>query len=370
MFRLIFAARLSNRPRHASIRTRPRRSRLGWLVPLLLAPCAAVGDVPGELRSELHSRDVVGKTFVACDSLNCAIDDREDAHVCLEGLSWPAAPFEVACQPPQSWRYDCLLRFPSAFSTGNAQNDRVACEWHFARDAQNRTIRAPAVVVVHESGRDMTVGRIFAYALSRQGLHAVLVQLPGYGLRRSEKKGPPQAAALITLLRQAVADVRRARDAVTVLPSVDAAHVTLQGTSLGGFVGATTAGLDRGFDAVFLMLAGGDLFSILQTGQRDAQKLRQQLQQEGYADQRLRDLVYRIEPLRLAHRLDPQTTWLFSGQHDDVVPLKNAQLLADAARLDDQHHVVLAADHYSGVARIPEMIARMCQEIGKMREGR
>ena len=46
--------------------------------------------------------------------------------------------------------------------------------------------RARAVVVVHESGRGMTVGRVIARGLHSHGLHAFMLHLPGYGARRVE----------------------------------------------------------------------------------------------------------------------------------------------------------------------------------------
>jgi len=50
---------------------------------------------------------------------------------------------------------------------------------------------------------------------------------------------------LLPTLQQAIADVRRARDAVVALPVVDSV-VGVQGTGLSGFVTATVAGLDDG----------------------------------------------------------------------------------------------------------------------------
>ncbi|MEZ6107250.1 MAG: hypothetical protein R3B96_14300 [Pirellulaceae bacterium] len=42
-------------------------------------------------------------------------------------------------------------------------NDLVAMEWYVARDLEGRPLdHAPAVVVVHESGRGMEVGRVIA----------------------------------------------------------------------------------------------------------------------------------------------------------------------------------------------------------------
>ena len=168
---------------------------------------------------------------------------------------------------------------------------------------------------------------------------------------------------LLTLLRQAIADVRRARDAVAALPEVAEAPVALQGTSLGGFVVATTGGLDRAFQPVFIMLAGGNLYELFQHGQREVAQARRELERQGLTGERLRELLWPIEPLRLAHRLDPQHTWLFTAEQDQVVPLAHAEALARAARLDRQHHIRFPADHYTGIIYFPGILQRVNDEI-------
>ncbi|MEZ6107251.1 MAG: hypothetical protein R3B96_14305 [Pirellulaceae bacterium] len=45
-----------------------------------------------------------------------------------------------------------------------------------------------------------------------------MIQMPGYGKRRSSE--PRDDSAWLHAMRQAIADVRRARDAVAVLPTV------------------------------------------------------------------------------------------------------------------------------------------------------
>jgi cephalosporin-C deacetylase-like acetyl esterase len=160
-----------------------------------------------------------------------------------------------------------------------------------------------------------------------------------------------------------VADIRRARDAVAALPGVDAARICLQGTSLGGFVATTAASLDRGFAETFIMLAGADLPAVLANGRKEAAQVRARLAAAGMTAAEVRDTLHAIEPLRLAHRLAPDRTWLYSGRFDDVVPPRNAALLAAAAGLDERHHVQLAADHYTGVLYLPVVLAQMAERI-------
>ena len=216
------------------------------------------------LSAFLHAEDAGlkdGSAFEARDTLDCGTDSNADAAACLDGLKWTCAPFTVRCQPAESGLGDWLMRFPTPFPSGDATNDLVAMEWYQARDEKGEPMRAPAVVVVHESGRGMVAGRIFARSLQAQGFHTFLIHLPGYGARTSAFTG--DVKRMLPGLRQGIADVRRARDVVAALPLIDTTRIALQGTSLGGFVAATVAGLDRGFDKSFILLAGGNLAEVL-----------------------------------------------------------------------------------------------------------
>ena len=306
-------------------------------------------------------RDVYGKTFEARDTLAITPDASEDANECLQGLAWEAAPFKVTCERAERWQYDVLVRFESPRPSGDAKVDSVAAEWSWARDAEGELITAPALIVIHESGRDMTVGRLIAQLLSRAGLHTFLVQLPGYDLRRSGSMD--ETEAMLRLWQQGIADVRRARDAAASLPAVDGNHIGVQGTSLGGFIGTLAAGIDNRFDSVFLLLSGADLYSVLQHGDRDAEKTRRRLAEAGYEGEKLKNALYAVEPHRIAHRIAPDRTWLFSANRDTVVPPRNAQILADRIELERTHHVVLDADHYSGIIHLPKVILQIRGEV-------
>jgi dienelactone hydrolase len=300
--------------------------------------------------------------YSARDSLAPQADDSADARACLDNLCWKPGAFEVTVEPTNDPAMHAFVRFPSPRPNGVEQNDRVALEWYAAKNDAGELIDAPAVVVVHESGSNMEVGRLFAKAFHAQGLHAFMIQLPFYGLRRPAGMRPDGRHVEPTM-KQGIADVRRARDAVSVLPHVDKTNIALQGTSLGGFVAATTAGLDRGFTSVHIMVAGGDLYELVANGKREAGKLREMLAEAGYSGDKLRDLFAQVEPNRLAHRLDKEHTWLYSATRDQVVPPAHAFSFAKAAGLDDEHHIRLWADHYTGIVYMPVVVEGMAKKI-------
>ena len=156
-------------------------------------------------------------------------------------------------------------------------------------------------------------------------------------------------------------DARRAKDAVSAIPTVDTTRISLQGTSLGGFVTATTAGLDQAYHRVIVFLAGGDLYSVLMEGKKESAKVRDELTKSGMSESEVRMMLSSIEPLRIAHRIDPSRTWLFSALYDDVVPPRNAKLFAAAAHLDSNHHMEMQANHYSGVIYLPMVTQQMAE---------
>lgn len=297
--------------------------------------------------------------FEAFDSLNVGEEATADAKLCLDGLKWTPVEFSVRLENAQKECGDWLVRFQSAKLSGNVTNDCVAMEWYQAKDESGQPMTAPAAVIVHESGSGMTVGRMVARSLRAKGIHTFMMQLPYYGLRRGPE-GRPHGTQLVEALKQGIADARRAKDAVSVMPLVDNTRISLQGTSLGGFVTATTAGLDQAYHSVFVLLAGGDLYSVLMEGKRDPAKLRSDLMKSGLNEEELRSILNCVEPLRLAHRIDPSRIWMFTGKYDDVVPSRNSKLLADAAHIDPSHHFEMLADHYSGVIFLPMVTQQMC----------
>lgn len=322
------------------------------IIPLLCATFVVAGEraVP------------IGKSFSASDTLPAPADSSSDALDCLKVLSWTPGAFEVQCEESMQDGVHAVVRFPTARPLGNEQSDRVAIEWYAVTDESGDLTPAPAVVVVHESGSGMTVGRIVAQGLRERGMHALMLQLPYYGLRRPPGQ-KPQGQNIAYLMGQGVSDARRALDAVKVLPGIERERVSLLGISLGGFISATTAGLDGQFDQVFILLAGGNLPELIATGERETAQLRELLAQQGYTGEKMKQLVNQMEPNRLAHRIPKDRLWLYSATHDNVVPPSSSESFAKAAGLDPSHHCKMLANHYSGILFMPAILDDVVRRI-------
>ncbi len=323
----------------------------------LLITCFHCSALQRAVAEPLPPTQVIpGLTLTAKDTLETKGEPDAAVAECLAGLAWKPATFNVRCVG-KTEQADWLIRFPSPLPSGDAVNDDVAMEWYVARDQNKEPIKAPAVIVVHESGRGMMAGKVVCNGLRNNHFHAFLVHLPGYGERTSEFTADTKA--MLPGLRQAIGDVRRARDAAAALPNVDASSISLQGTSLGGFVAATAAGLDRGFDRVFILLAGGDLAQVILTGEKDAAGIRKRLLAAGITEHGIRAQTNTVEPLRIASRINPQRTWLFSGRDDEVVPPVCSDAWAKAAQLPQDHHEIMPVGHYTAAFLFPSVMGQI-----------
>jgi hypothetical protein len=304
------------------------------------------------------SASAAEKTFEATDTPRAWSDKRPETEALLERIAFEPSTFEVRCTSTPGLPYDALVRFDSPAPTGQRWVDEVVLRWYAARDEQGEPLRAPAVLVVHTLHPGMVIADRIARIFARRGLHAFMIELPGFGQRWDGSRQHPGVTAL-EHGQQAIADCLRARDAIAALPNIADGPVGLQGTSLGGFVAATAGGVETAFDPVVLLISGGDGFGTLTNGKHDALRLRLALESKGYRGDALRDLLDPVEPLHVAHRLDPRRTWLISARDDMTIPRAGADALARQVGLDDEHRRWVHANHYTILVLLPAIADHM-----------
>lgn len=329
----------------------------------------------GPARSEAAALEL---TFEASDSVGVLQDDALMADRALRSLAWEGGAFEVTVRDTPGRDYDARITFASPKPNGDTGIDQVVLRWY--RPAPGISALAPeikqagaeqtlpAVLLVHTLHPDLPVATLLARGLRQRGVHAFVIELPGYASRAGAQRKMTGVTTLVNA-GQAVSDCRRAYDVIRALNDAEAANIdgdriAIQGTSLGSFVATSAAALDGCFNQTFLFLSGGDGVEILETGQKDAFHVRGALQHYGYTGDKLRALIDPVEPLHIAHRLDPTTTWMFNARFDTVVPAKNADLLADAIGLDVSHHVWMNGNHYTAFLLLPGVLDRIKKEIG------
>jgi len=297
-----------------------------------------------------------GFNFRATDTLRLTSDDTTDTTAMIRDLAWTPGVFDVAARTTDS-HADATLRFPSPRPIGHRVSDRVSLDWHAARDCNGHLINAPAILVLDILQGGNIVSNFIARHFARKGIHGFTMHMPFTGERRdpSEKY---DWNYFLPSLRQSIADARRARDVIAGLPGVTG-KISVQGTSLGGFVATVTAALDNAFSRNIITLAGGDVFRILNEGRADAALVRERLRSVGFTDRKLRDELWRSEPLRVAHRLDRDHTWLLTARQDQVVFPRYSLKLADRAHLHLPQHRKFAGCHYTCLISAPWILGTM-----------
>lgn len=310
------------------------------------------------------------QTYQATDTLNLPTATSAPLTTLYNNLRYPNQTFTLRLVPSGPTPFTTtdapiLLRFPSPHTQTAKAANTVTLEYFPATTPVNPTPQAPAVLVLHSVFPRMSIGRAVARALAQRGIHAFMMHAPGFGLR--DIPGPRISTDFFTRQTIAVADARRAYDAIAALPQIDPTDIAILGVSLGAFVATHTAALDDTpvFANNFLILAGADLYTVITEGQRDAAHIRRSLLIAGIQDEKLRGLCDPLDPARVGPRLNPATTYLYSAKLDTVVPPKNAQALADAINFTDHpdHHTWLDADHYTTGLHIPWIVQHVANII-------
>jgi dienelactone hydrolase len=285
-------------------------------------------------------------------------------------LAQALKPYEVA-PAAYDWKMKLHVRghaggiydvtFPSPRVTKDECNNTVHGEYFVSE----RPGRRPTVIVLHILAGDYTAERVTCGALASEGIHAMLIMMPYYGPRRPpgfKLRATDDPQLLVAALQQAVTDVRRAAEWLGTRPEVDPDAIGLLGISLGGFVAATTAGVDGHFPRVVIVLAGGDLVKVLDNRSRETRQMRETAARKGFDTDRLRELLQPIEPLTFASRLKGSQVLMLNGRQDEVVPPICSKELAQAG---GTRILWYEATHYSMAWFIPDLLVKSAEFLGQ-----
>lgn len=207
------------------------------------------------------------------------------------------------------------------------------------------------IVVLPIQGGNYEVSTMLATWLARRGYQTIRFE------RRAEwLELDREITALPDIMRQFEADIRRGIDWWLAQPD-GPERLGLMGVSMGGVVGSVIAALDARIRATVLVIAGGDLPSILVNG-RDAELnvwRATVAKRMGVSEPDL------LPPLRACldahdnlHRCggrDPHTTLFFAARFDRVMPWANSRRLWEA--LGRPKRRILPCGHYSTMIFVP-----------------
>jgi dienelactone hydrolase len=191
-------------------------------------------------------------------------------------------------------------------------------------------------VVLHILGADFALSRFMAARLADRGVHALFVKLPYYG----ERRPPGLDRRMISVdldrsmltMRQGVCDVRRALAWLGSRPGVDPSRLGVAGISLGGIVSSLVASVDPSVSRAALLLAGGDLATVLwEMPEPEARRARDRWIAAGLTRDRLAELTRPVDPLTHAQGLRGKRVLMMAGRIDEVIPPASTLALWEAA---------------------------------------
>jgi dienelactone hydrolase len=215
------------------------------------------------------------------------------------------------------------LSFPSALKTDVPENNTVWCRFWQPKDGAKRR---PAAVLLHWLGGSFETLEIVGQRMGEQGIATLMLYMPGYGPRRPKDGGAREKPTnkdmdhMISAMRQAVLDVRRAGDWLARRPDVEPSRIGLVGISLGAVVGSLAAGVDDHFGRSVFLIGGGDLPAIVMHGSKETAAAKERLEKEGLTAEKLRGMWKDVEPLTFASRVRPEEILLINAEADEVIP--------------------------------------------------
>ncbi len=256
------------------------------------------------------------------------------------------------------------ITYPSPVVTPVEQNNTVPADYYLPEGIDPDAPPRPAVICMHILDGDFELVRIICSSLARRGIPAIMFKLPYYGERAIP--GGPEAMArqpeLFALaIDQALMDVRRTVDFLASRPEVNGERVGITGISLGGIVAGAAAGADVRIHRAALMLAGGDLMTIINHA-RETRTLKEMIARLP-GDQRaeIEQSIGRVDPLHFAPELRKRAqrgqVIMINAAEDEVIPPDCTKKLAQALGMSDQVTWFPGLGHYTAMAELPRALA-------------
>ncbi len=256
------------------------------------------------------------------------------------------------------------LTYPSPVVTALEQNNTVPADYYLPKgispaDAKNY----PAVICLHILDGNEPLTELMCSMLAKRGIPAIAFKLPYYG-SRGTSKGPEVLASDPKLFWNAVLqageDIRRTVDLLASRPEIDAKRIGISGISLGGIIAATAAGAEPRLNRAALILAGGDLPTIIHHA-RETRPLSLMLQKLPAAERKeVEKKILSADPLQFAPALRERAkagcVLMINAGDDEVIPHACTEKLANALGIADQVVWFKGLGHYTAVAELPRAL--------------
>jgi len=284
------------------------------------------------------------------------------------------APFEYRIESRQEGAGFVIYRltYPSPVVTPVPQNNTIPAEYYVPRAIRADDPGRPGVVCMHILDGDFVLARMTCSMLASHGIPAIMFKLPYYD-ERGLPEGPRALAAdpsrFVDALSQGLQDVRRTADVLASRPEVDPARIGITGISLGGIVAAVSAGVEPRFQRAMLILAGGDLNTIIHHALEtdELSRVIQGLPPDERAE--LDRAIDAVDPLRHAAALRDRAlagkVLMVNAGVDEVIPRACTTKLAAALGIEDRVVWLDGLGHYTAMAELPRVLRTAVDFFGR-----
>jgi dienelactone hydrolase len=255
------------------------------------------------------------------------------------------------------------LKYPSPLVTAVAQNNAIPAEYYVPAGLKPGDPKRPAVICLHILDGNMELVRLTCSVLASRGVPAILFLLPYYG-ERGLPEGPEAMAKdprmFLSALDQAMLDVKRTVDVLASRPEVDGQRIGITGVSLGGIVAATAACSDPRIHRAALILAGGDLRTIVHHARetRELSVLINRLPPQDKAA--VEATIDAVDPLHVATQIRDRAlagrVLMVNAAEDEVIPPECTKKLAAALGITDRVVWLDGLGHYTALAELSRIM--------------
>lgn len=222
------------------------------------------------------------------------------------------------------------VTFPSPRPCGDERND-VVKGWFF--EPTKPTDRGLILCPIWKE-KKLSVETPVARILAKKGYKVLVLAMAYQYDRGPEDQYPGQWTMSSDMDRtervfyQSVQDISRAGEWLRTKKGVAEGKLGIAGLSLGGFFASIAYCLDPQFKAAVLMLAGGDVATMLLSPNDDLEYVRRELTQyQGYTLETLRERVRAFDPLTWASPERGSAVFMLNAEQDDIVTPEASDLL-------------------------------------------
>lgn len=275
------------------------------------------------------------------------------------------APFDysirLSAERPRLHIYH--LTYPSPVVTSVPQNNTVPADYYLPKGIQPGDARRPAVICLHILDGNEPLTDLMCSVLANRGIPAISFKLPYYG-DRGLPEGPEAIVddpeRFVGAIAQAGEDIRRTIDLLASRPEVDPKRIGITGVSLGGIIAATAAGAEPRLYRTSLILAGGDLPTIIRHA-RETRPLALMLEKLSPSErEKIESRILSRDPLKFAANLRDRAqegrVLMINAAEDEVIPRRCTEKLAQALGIADRVVWLAGLGHYTAMAELPRAL--------------